>query len=328
MNQFNHSTSINSTSLLRNVAEDMGALYFISENSICIRLQELWPQLLQDLSDLGEVVLMSRNSAAVLDSTRLRLEFASLQGLNEAIDLNGEFTLFTEKWAYALAVEEKKYAGKLFSVQFFTAHNESSLKVILTRNANLEGFLELIGFYFHGEPLSKVKYSPTISPQVPSFERRQLLELWTSQIHLSLSNEIPGIPGFSRYEALKQLGPGWARQLSESFNSFVEFAWREQLPLHITLLNPGVVHECDLRIQSVQQCPCYLHAFGGQSNFHFKAPSGSSTWLVRTNFSDDSPISVEFYDEQGFLSCALNCADHASRKAIEAWNRLFFLKSC
>src|SRR4051794_23280523 len=72
----------------------------------CVPLTACWPELLSDCGDLGAVALVSQNSGAQFARCIADVDFASVPGSTEVVELHSGLVADTSEWSHALAVEE------------------------------------------------------------------------------------------------------------------------------------------------------------------------------------------------------------------------------
>lgn len=281
-------------------------LFVAEDGEVCLTLAPCWSGLLNEISHLGPVALITHHSQARLVTCQGPAEFGMVPGSTTWVELNSGLSIDTRDWLFALAVEERVSNGALFGLQFFDRQGAGQLKVLLTSEANLENYLGLaLRFGLGGLPPTvpaphalNSSTPPSVLPDVAA-----LRALWPTARHDLPGRFFPGLPGVTRRAALETAGDDFARPLSGyHLVAALLYARRENLALRCTLFNDHLSHTVTLRLRHLERCPCALHIIDEHGEFHLLTEPGVQTWVIRQGSGPAVELITDEGDRVGLLS--------------------------
>jgi len=242
------------------------ALFTAERGERCVPLMPCWPELLSDFADLGPVALVSQNAFAQFARCVPEVEFAPVPGGTEVVELGSTFIADTAEWAHALAVEEPVPGGCLFSLQFFGADGAGLWKLLLTRDAQLEHFAGMVRHYASGAFPPEGRACPASTP--------------------------------NRLAELQRRGCALAQEVArETITSTLLAARREERALSVTVGRGGLSLSGTLVPRCLERCPCAVHAYDRDAEFHLATRETFRVWRVR----ERGASALEILDAGGAL---------------------------
>jgi putative heme degradation protein len=116
-----------------------------------IPLWTKWTQMLTDLPAWGEVLIVSRNSAAVLGSLQRYPRIDISDDEHHGRSPNGAFDLDFPAWHSAIAVSERRADDFSHFVEFRDCAGEVIHKICLTDDSDADGFVDWVEFHQSSE---------------------------------------------------------------------------------------------------------------------------------------------------------------------------------
>ncbi|HWL54591.1 MAG TPA: ChuX/HutX family heme-like substrate-binding protein [Chthoniobacteraceae bacterium] len=261
-------------------------LFRAEGGEVCAALSCDWDALLSGMSELGPVALITHNRSVRLAMLVEQVDFAHEPLSDSYIELQSGLIADPQEWTYALAVQENLPSGAIFGFQFFDRTGQGQLKVVLTREAQLEHFFAMVEEHGVGgyppacaeEPPSRT--SDATPPLLPG--RTLLRGLWKRTRHETGGRFFPGLPGITRLAALQNVGDDLARPITlNHFLATLMALRRKRLPARFTLFNRHLTHGVNLRARQLERCPQGVHLFDSEGEFHLSTESPLLYWLIR-----------------------------------------------
>ena len=270
------------------------------------RLRAAWPQIIESLEPLGDVMALTRNESCVHEKVGTYRDASSGPHgiglvLGGAIDLR----LFYAQWAHGFAVRERLADGALqHSLQFFDAAGQAIHKIFLRPESRLVAFGELVGQFADteqapgftaGPPHQEPAEKPDAEIDIPAFHAA-----WAS---LRDTHEFFGLLrrfGLGRTQALRLAEPRFVQALpTGSAHELISRAAQEGVSLMVFTGNPGMIQIHSGPVQKVAVMGPWLNILDPGFNLHLREDHIASAWLVRKPTVDGLVCSLELFDAQG-----------------------------
>ena len=297
------------------------------------RLKRSWPEIIQLVEGLGEVMALTRNQLAVHEKIG-RYENVSSQG-NIGLVAGGEINLrlFYRQWEFAYIFEEGKYQSLQKSIQFFDEYGHAIHKIFLLPESH-HIYLEAIanqladsnqepGIFVH-EKRDDVE---AISRKSEHFDLAGFKSDWLS---LQDSHEFFNLLKkyhINRLEAFTLIGEDYAQLLDVSAVRFLLDSVRHlKVPVSIYVGNRGAVQIYSGLIRNVAEAKSWLNILDPNFNFHLKTGGEPSIWLVRKPSKDGVISSLEVLDKEGEVITMIFGERSFGGPESEGWRDL--LESC
>lgn len=277
-------------------------LLAIGLGSGTVRLAAPFGPLLQALSELGELMALTRNEAAVIEKEGVYEPVevgphASLV-LGKQIDLR----LFLSQWALGFATVVDTPRGARRGLQFFDATGEAVHKVYLPLGADAATFDGFVARFAHADQRPEaVVVTPPRAPSVPGQpEAAGLLAGWRA---LRDTHDFFGLlrkHGATRQQAL-HLAQGeftWAAPTSAA-TTLLERAAQSGLPIMVFVGNHGCIEIHTGPVHKVKAMGDWINVLDEGFNLHLRTDLIAEAWVVRKPTVDGDVTSLELLDAQG-----------------------------
>jgi putative heme degradation protein len=256
---------------------------FKTENGdVCLCLHEVWPSLLTDLALLGPAMLVSNSEQLSLVSLRRQLEFTSVPGGTEMLDLASGVCLETRQLGAVVAGQETETENLSFN--FFDLAGRGLFKVMLAPGASFEGFSQLVSHYAKcPRPFQAPSFLPhraRVDGAVLASERIDFQQAWPFFNPALGGDFLPGGRGVSWLNAVRLAGAERARYLAKvGLIKAILAAHYHQLRLRIMLCGEGLEHETTIIPRRLERCDRCFHLFDVESEAHFFLETDSEIWV-------------------------------------------------
>lgn len=291
------------------------------------RLSADWGEVIKRLPELGYVMALTRNDAAVHEK-KGQYQNVKIQGdiglvLDEAIDLR----LFLSHWHYGFAVNEETARGPRRSLQFFDADGTAVHKVFLTDRSNLEAFQKLVAdFESPDQSISQsVRLIARPSAELPDGEvdvegfRSAWKQLQDTHDFYDLVKKF----GLTRTQALRVASPEMAYRVPASSLRYVlEKAAADELPIMIFVGNAGVIQIHTGLVHRIKVMENWLNVLDPEFNLHLREDLVASIWVVKKPTLDGVVTSLELYGADGKNIALVFGKRKPGNPESEAWREL------
>ncbi|MGO4386910.1 hemin-degrading factor [Microvirga sp. 2YAF29] len=269
-----------------------------------VRLAGDMSDLIRALPELGEVMSLTRNEAAVHEKVgtfgNITLSGKTGLVLNDAIDLR----LFLDHWCFAFAVEIPDEKGSRRSIQIFDASGEAVIKVHLKPASNVDAFYAIRARF----AASALEFSTTPKPlprpevslsdiDVDGFRR-------AFQAMRDIHEFFPLLRRFnlSRRQSINVLESDFVRRLGEDApRQLLERAAADALPIMCFVGNQGCIQIHHGPVSNIKIMGPWLNILDPGFNLHLRQDLVSGAWLVRKPTRYGIITSVELYAEDRSL---------------------------
>lgn len=270
------------------------------------RLRAEWPQLIESLAPLGDVMALTRNESCVHEKVGTYSN-ASAAGHGMGLVLGGtiDLRLFYSQWAHGFAVRERLSDGALQrSLQFFDAAGTAIHKVFLRPESKLEAYGDLVAHFAteaqqpglepRATPVEPIE-QPDSEIDVPAFRAA-----WAS---LRDTHEFFGLLrkfGLSRTQALRLADPKFVQALPpSSAHELISRAAQQGVSIMVFVGNAGMIQIHSGPVQKVAVMRPWINVLDAGFNLHLREDHIDSAWLVRKPTVDGLVCSLELFDSAG-----------------------------
>lgn len=268
------------------------------------RLRTEWPQIVQALEPVGEVLALTRNESCVHEKTGTYTN-ASHTGqmglvLGGAIDLR----VFYRRWAHGFAIEEPIEKGLQRSLQFFDASGVAIHKVFLRDTGNAAAWEALVADFADERQPAGIQVQPAEPPAperpdadiaVPAFR-----QAWAS---MRDTHEFFGLlkkHGVTRTQALRLADPQFVQRVEpDAAPLMLNAAARDGVPIMVFVGNPGMIQIHSGAVKKIVTMGPWLNVLDEGFNLHLRADHIASAWVVGKPTSDGLVSSLELFDAGG-----------------------------
>lgn len=270
-----------------------------------VRLAGPFDVLFRRMPELGEVMALTRNEAAVHEKTG---PFEKMSGddkvglaLGSVIDLR----IFYGRWAHGYAVTEQTPRGESRSLQFYDAHGDAVHKVYSRAGTHLAAWDALVAECSHpdqsaGErvlprPANGPAETPIDSIDAPGF-RRDWLAMQDTHDFFPLLRRY----GVSRRQAMLLAPAEHAFRIADdAARPLLESAASKGVSIMCFVGNPGMIQIHTGPVQRIEVMGPWLNVLDPAFNLHLRQDLVAETWIVRKPTADGIVTSVELLDASG-----------------------------
>jgi putative hemin transport protein len=272
------------------------------------RLRPAWPQLIEALAPVGELMALTRNESCVHEKVGAYAN-SSHSGhmglvLGGAIDLR----LFYLHWAHGFAVDEDTEAsgntGLQRSLQFFDAAGAAIHKVFLRPGSNVAAWDALLATFRsdHQRPGIAIK-----RPDAPDAEQADtdidvsaFRRAWASMRDTHEFFDLLKRHGIARTQALRLADPQFVQRVEpDAAPLMLNAAARDGVPIMVFVGNPGMIQIHSGAVRKVAVMGPWLNVLDECFNLHLRADHIASAWVVGKPTVDGLVTSLELFDAQG-----------------------------
>lgn len=287
--------------------------------------------ILKALEKVGEILLVTRNEAAVLEKRgHLRnLSFNTQNGLltgqnsGTGIDLR----LLLNNWRYGFLVIDEANVGRSQSLQFFDASGQVVQKVYLTQNSNEIAFAKLVSqFISPNQPtfLDIVPEKPR-NPSMPeqSVQWHKVRESWQEMqssydfFQLLIGSQV------TRQQAYDNVGRDLAYEIVPSaLEDLCQLASKTGLTLTFAVSNKGSMQFHCAAVGKIREHGGWLNILGEDVNLHINSRCLAQGWVVRKPNQGNPVTSVEFFDHDDQLVLQISAEQCVATPESTQWQNL------
>ena len=259
------------------------------------RLCGPWQDLLARLGDVGNVMALTRNHAAVHEKTGLYTPLRKHGPvglvLGDAIDLR----LFFGRWASGYATTLETARGPLPSLQFFDIHGQAVHKIYHRDVAKRELWQAIITDFTHDDQRAgQTVESREDAPPTGPVDSHAFLEGWGA---LKDTHDFFGLLRTHR------VGRGQALRIAEgqftqalpvdTAHHLLSRASLDEVPVMVFVANPGCIQIHSGPVQRVIDRGGWLNVLDAAFNLHLKKDEVGSAWRVHKPTKDGTVTSIE-----------------------------------
>jgi len=288
-----------------------------------VRLGDDMRELIAAFPDLGEIMSLTRNDAAVHEKVG---KFGNISlGDTHGLVLNGDIDqrLFLAHWRYAFAVELPGETAPRRSLQIFDAHGDAVVKIHLRPVSDIPAF-EDIRSRLSAEPTQVV-----VLPQALDSESRTGVDVEAFRAEFDRMQDVHEFfPLLKRHEVTRRgaidllderyrdrLAPDAARRLLEA-------AAGSGLPIMCFVGSRGCIQIHSGLVATIKMVGPWLNVLDPGFNLHLRDDSVAEAWAVRKPTRDGLITSVELYDRGSDLIVQFFGVREPEKPENPAWRNL------
>lgn len=299
---------------IRNAADELG----VSEAELVAtgcgehvtRLEGAWREILERLEELGTVMALTRNDAAVHEKTGVyrNVSFSESHGMGQVLADAIDLRLFLDEWAHGFAVRRPMRGGRdgvRRSLQFFAPDGTAVHKVFLTGESDVDAYRALVETYRHeDQSIEQPVAAPEgeVPPETPDEEidvegfLGEWAELEDTHDFFPLLRRY----GVSRTQALR-LGEGrFTRRVPEdSARTTLRAAAERETPLIVFVGSPGCLQIHTGPVRNLRATPPWYNVLDPGFQLHLNEELIARSWVVRKPVEEGHVTSLELIDGEG-----------------------------
>ncbi|WP_340110543.1 hemin-degrading factor [Pikeienuella sp. HZG-20] len=325
--------SENPAARARDVAEELGvsegALVDARVGAGVHRLAPSGPdfaRLMAALPDLGRVMTLTRNDAAVHETKGTAGEVAGAGAIGQVtgpLDLR----LFYRNWRAGYLLEEETRSGLRRSFQIFDDAGGAVLKIYAMDETDMSAWARLAAEMGAGRAAPPAVFSSRAPAKARADDEIDLAALragWSALEHSHDFHKLLSKTGAAREQALRLAGPEFARRADEgAAQTMLEEAAAAELAIMCFVGNRGCVQIFSGPVRRIVEMGPWLNVLDPDFNLHLRRDRVASTWLVTKPTKLRGPItSLELFDADGEMVCQFFGARAPGATEREEWRAL------
>lgn len=291
------------------------------------RLQPAWPQIIESLEAVGDVMALTRNESCVHEKvgTYANGSHTGHVGLvlGPAIDLR----VFYRRWAHGFAVDETTAHGVQRSLQFFDANGTAIHKVFLRAGSDAVAWEALIATFGADLQVPGIEVHPI---EAPAAERPDvdidvpaLRQAWASMRDTHQFFSLLKQHGVSRTQALRLADPRFVQRVEPDAATLALTAAADGgVPIMVFVGNPGMIQIHTGPVRKIAVMGPWLNVLDDGFNLHLRADHVASAWVVGKPTSDGLVTSLELFDARGETIAMFFGERKPGRPELPAWRSL------
>ena len=307
------------------VSEGEALAAFVGQH--VVRLEPRFIELFEEMPQLGEVMALTRNEAAVheKDGPYEHMSHNADVGLalGQAIDLR----IFYRNWASGFAVREEIEHGLQKSLQFFDAQGQAVHKVFLRPHSNHAAFDALVERWQMPDQIDGLTLENAPLP-IPmrldsSIDLSGFHAAWDAMTDTHQFFGLLRTFGLTRTQALRLAEPQRARPVAvDTLEIVLKRAAEIELPIMVFVGNHGMIQIHTGPVKQIRVMGPWLNVIDPGFNLHLRADMIASAWVVSKPTHDGVVTSLELFDEDGANIAMLFGARKPGTPELDDWRTL------
>ena len=270
------------------------------------RLTDDWGAILQGLEPLGPLMALTRNDAAVHETTGVyrNVELHDTHRMGQVLADQIDLRLFLSRWAYGFAVAlDKGGEHVLRGLQFFDKRGTAVHKIYLRGGSDEAAYDALVDRYRAGSGARALSIQPaTEATETPDedIDTEAFLEGWRNLEDTHDFFPLMRKHNVGRAQALR-LGEGTFTQRvgEKSHRHVLETARDEGVPIMVFVRSPGTVQIHTGPVERLKAANGWFNVLDDGFNLHLREDVIDRAWVVEKPTTDGLVTSLELYDAGG-----------------------------
>lgn len=292
-----------------------------------VRLKENWEGIFNNLEQLGNLMALTRNKAAVHEKTGIyqNISFKGHAGL--VLDENIDLRVFHKRWGFAFAVPVENACGTLHSLQFFDKQGHAVHKIYVKDDTKLTHYKDLVETFKHQEQSPGI----AISEQIKKTDTLALDEIETN-LFLNAWSELKDthdfFPLLKKYKVCRtdaliiaQEKFSWKVKNSAT-RAMLDLASEKEVPIMVFVRNNGMIQIHSGPVNKVRVMNDWVNVLDPEFNLHLRQDLISESWIVEKPTEDGIVTSLEIYDAEGEQIASFFGARKPGKPELEGWREI------
>ncbi|EDM34031.1 Haemin-degrading [Pedobacter sp. BAL39] len=285
-----------------------------------LRLNAQFPELLQEVESLGNVMALTRNDHCVHERQGVytNLSFQGMMGL--AVNPDIDLRLFMSQWKSGFAVDED---GRK-SLQFFGPDGTALHKIYLTESSDVAAYETIIRKYKSEDQDAALVIEAAKAPATerPDAElnaegfQQEWLDLKDTHAFHGLLRKYE----MSRIQGLRLAPKGHARQITvPSVKKILEQVAADGIEIMVFTASAGCIQIHTGLIRKLLQTGPWFNVLDPEFNMHLREDGIATAWLVKKPTEDGLVTSIEVFDDAGNIIVQFFGKRKPGNPELEAW---------
>lgn len=271
-----------------------------------IRLEGNWADVVKKFPQLGEVMCLTRNEAAVHERYGTFTEQISFfHEMGQVVGTDIDLRLFMTHWEFGFAMTDETDEGPRRSLQFFDRDGIAVHKVYLTAQSNAVFYEKLV----HTHRSTNQSDIQVVAPvEKPALERPDseidVAGFRQGWLATTDTHEFFGLLkkfGVGRHQALRLAPLGFAQKMElTATQKMLELASARHVPIMVFVGSPGCIQIHTGPVENIKRFGVtWLNVLDEKFNFHLNEALVASAWIVKKATRDGHVTSLELFDAAG-----------------------------
>jgi putative hemin transport protein len=307
------------------ISEGEALAAFIGEH--VVRLEPNFVELFEQMPQLGAVMALTRNEAAVheKDGAFEDMSHDGLIGLVLGADI--DLRVFYRNWASGFAVREEGAHGLQKSLQFFDAQGHAVHKIFLREHSNHAAFDAFVERWKMRDQLPGLSVAAIAPLPVPLADRdidvRGFHAAWAAMTDTHQFFGILRKFNLVRTQALRLAERRYAYPVAvDALQGLLERASETALPIMVFVGNHGMIQIHTGPVKTIRAMGPWLNVLDPGFNLHLRSDLVASAWVVCKPTSDGIVTSLELFDAEGESIAMLFGARKPGTPELAGWCEL------
>lgn len=291
------------------------------------RLRPVWPEIIQSLVVLGEVMALTRNASCVHETIGAYRKTNYGDYTNSAQEGGIDFHAFYTQWAHGFAVVEQTDHGVQRSFQFFDAAGVAIHKVFLRPQSDAAAFVTLTVTFASGKQRAGIDVCAapvkTDESADATIDVAGLRQVWESLCKADEWFDLPKMFSASRLQVLRLAGSHYVRRVeASSLQPLLQATAQTGVAIMILAGNHGIVQIHSGPIKRVVVTKPWINVLDPSFNLHLREDHIASAWAVKKPTTSGLVTSLELLDIRGHTIAALFGERKHGEPESSAWRAL------
>lgn len=282
--------------------------------------------LMPAVSELGEVMALTRNESAVHERVGTYGEYRS--GQHAAMVLGSEIDLriFPRHWAFGFAIEEETERGLRRTLQVFDAAGDAVHKVFMRDGSNHDAWEKVVSKLemTPATPMVVAERVPTEAPKEAPGKRDTLLAEWAKMTDTHQFMRLTSKLGVNRLGAYRMVsGQEWVRPLATSAVGVLLDKIRDAEQQVILFVgNKGMIQIHWGPLVNVKPMGPWLNVLDPRFDLHLRGDHIAEVYAVRKPTKRGAAVSVEMFDADGMLIAQIFGRKANEEDDLKGWQEI------
>ncbi|HET7867829.1 MAG TPA: ChuX/HutX family heme-like substrate-binding protein [Burkholderiaceae bacterium] len=291
------------------------------------RLQPAWPQIIESLEAVGDVMALTRNGSCVHEKVGTYVNSSHMGHIGLVVGPAIDLRVFYRRWAHGFAVHEITPNGPQRSLQFFDVAGTAIHKVFVRAGSDAEAWETLVATFSAnlqapGIEVHPAEASPADRPDA-DIDVPALRQAWASMRDTHQFFGLLKQHGVSRRQAFRLADPRFVQRVEPDAATLALNAAAEGgVPLMVFVGNPGMIQIHTGPVKKVAAMGPWLNVLDEGFNLHLRTDHVASAWVVGKPTSDGLVTSLELFDDRGETIAMLFGERKPGRPELPAWRSL------
>ncbi|MFZ6657797.1 hemin-degrading factor [Undibacterium sp. TJN19] len=269
-----------------------------------IRLKSEWPDIIESLEPLGEVMALTRNASCVHEKVGVYRKASHSNHMGLVLGGEIDLRVFYQHWAHGFAVSEKTEQGLQSSLQFFDASGLAIHKIFMKPQSDIAAYEAVVSRFTAEEQITGMQTQATPEKSLElkdaDIDVNGFRQAWAS---LRDTHDFFGLLrkfAVSRTQALRLAEEKFVQKVEiSSCQELLQSASNEGVPIMVFTGNLGMIQIHSGAIKKIAVMGPWVNVLDPGFNLHLREDHIASAWVVKKPTTDGLVTSLELFDKEG-----------------------------